>query len=278
MKPDISTLNPGIMRRSAVLVYGVANYLLFQGVTLYAVGFIGGFWTPTRLDAPSAGRPVEALIVNSLLVLVFGLQHSVMARPGFKRWWTRMVPVPMERSTYLLASNLALALLFWQWRSMGGVIWDVQGPVAHGVIWTLFGVGWLTVLTTTVLINHFDLFGLRQTWLYFRGRPYTQLPFVTPGPYRFVRHPLYVGWMTAFWATPTMTAAHFVFAAGMTAYMLIAIRYEERDLVQAHAGYSEYRRQVPMLLPRFAAFGDRPMHLMKIPAVGEVSQSISAPE
>jgi protein-S-isoprenylcysteine O-methyltransferase Ste14 len=161
---------------------------------------------------------------------------------------------------------------------MGGVVWDVQGTVGRAAIWTVFALGWLTVLWTTTLINHFDLFGLRQVWLYFRGRPYTELPFVTPGPYRLIRHPLYVGWMAAFWATPTMTATHFVFAATMTAYMLIAIRYEERDLMQSHEGYAAYRRQVPMLVPHWPKSKRGSANLMGHPALREAPQSISAPD
>jgi protein-S-isoprenylcysteine O-methyltransferase Ste14 len=189
------------------------------------------------------------LFVDALLILQFGLQHSVMARPGFKELVTRLVPQPAERSLYVLASNVSLALFFWQWRPLGGVVWDVQSPVGQAASWMMFGVGWLMVLITTFLINHFDLFGLRQVWLYFRGRPCLPLPFVTPGPYKYIRHPLYVGWTIAFWATPTMTFAHLVFAAGMTAYMLIAIWFEERDLVRGHAAYAAYRAAVPMLIP-----------------------------
>jgi protein-S-isoprenylcysteine O-methyltransferase Ste14 len=174
-----------------------------------------------------------------------------MARRGFKSWLTRVVPVPMERSVYVLASNAALGLLMWQWRPLGGVLWNLQSPLGLGIAWTLFALGWLTVLVMTFLINHFDLFGLRQVWLFFRGRPYTALHFVTPGPYRHIRHPLYAGWMLAFWATPLMTAAHFVFALGMTAYMLIAIVFEERDLIRFHADYATYREKVPMLIPRW---------------------------
>ena len=240
------------MKRILVLLYGVANYACFLGVFLYAVGFVGGFLTPTRLDGPLQTSLGEALAVNALLVLLFGLQHSVMARPGFKRFWTRLVPTPIERSTYVLFTNFALGLLFWQWRPLGGTIWDVQEPLLRAALWGVFAFGWLTVLVTTFLINHFDLFGLRQVWFYFRGRPYTPLGFVTPGPYKSIRHPLYLGWMTAFWAAPTMTAAHLVFALGMTAYMLIAIRFEERDLLEFHGErYAAYRRHVPMLIPRF---------------------------
>jgi protein-S-isoprenylcysteine O-methyltransferase Ste14 len=173
-----------------------------------------------------------------------------MARPAFKRWWTGFVPKPVERSTYVLFSSLALLLLFSAWQPMGGTLWDVRHPLGRGVIYGLFAAGWLLVLVATFLINHFDLFGMRQVWLYATHRLYTPLEFKTPGLYRYVRHPLYVGWLLTFWATPTMTAAHLVFAVATTAYILIAIRFEERDLVAIHgAAYAAYRRQVPMLVP-----------------------------
>jgi protein-S-isoprenylcysteine O-methyltransferase Ste14 len=172
-----------------------------------------------------------------------------MARPAFKRWVTRIIPKPAERSTYGLLSCAALSLMFWQWRPLGGVVWEVPGEAARVVVFATYAAGWLTVLVTTFLINHFDLFGLRQVWLAFRGIPYTPLRFATPWPYRLVRHPLYVGWLTVFWAAPTMTTAHLLFAVGTTAYILAAIRWEERDLVAAHPEYATYRRHVPMLLP-----------------------------
>lgn len=238
------------MKRWSVLLYGVASYGLFLVTFLYLAAWMGGVFVPTTLDGPAETSLAKALAIDAVLILIFGLQHSVMARPGFKKRWTNLVPEPIERSTYVLATNAALALMFWQWRPLGGVIWNIESPTGRMVLWGLFGVGWLTVLVTTFLINHFDLFGLRQVWLFFRQRPYAHLPFVMPGPYRYVRHPLYIGWITAFWATPTMTVAHLVFAAGMTVYILIAITYEERDLTQAHSGYAEYRRRVPKFLPR----------------------------
>jgi protein-S-isoprenylcysteine O-methyltransferase Ste14 len=172
-----------------------------------------------------------------------------MARPWFKAAWTRIVPVPVERSTYVLFSSVALLLLFWKWQPMGGVVWNVRSAFGRLALDALFAVGWLTILAATFLINHFDLFGLRQVWLYLRGRPYTDIGFRTPGPYRYVRHPLYVGWLLVFWSAPVMTAAHLVFAIATTAYILVAIQFEERDLVRFHGEYAEYRRRVPMILP-----------------------------
>jgi protein-S-isoprenylcysteine O-methyltransferase Ste14 len=225
---------------------------MFLGVFMYAVGFLGNLAVPKSIDSPREGSLATALLVNLGLLALFALQHSVMARPAFKRWWTRFVPHVAERSTYVLATNLCLILLFWQWRPMGGVIWNVEHPVGRALLTGSFALGWLVVLMTTLLINHFDLFGLRQVWLYLRGREYTHLRFVTPGPYQWVRHPLYVGWLLVFWSTPTMTAAHLVFALGTTAYILIAIRFEERDLIAFHGrAYAEYRRRVPMLIPRW---------------------------
>ncbi len=237
-------------KRILVFVYGSLAYLVFLGTFLYAIGFIGGFAVPTRLDGPGRGPVASALAINAALLTLFALQHSVMARPWFKDAWTRIVPEPAERSTYVLLSSLALILLFWQWRPMGGVVWSVEDPTGRFVLRGLFGFGWALVLMCTFLINHFDLFGLRQIWLHLIGKPYTRLRFVTPGPYRLVRHPLYVGWLFAFWATPTMTVAHLVFAVATTAYILVAIQLEERDLVREHGNaYEQYRQGVPMLLP-----------------------------
>jgi len=235
--------------RVFALAYGIACYAAFFLTYLYAVGFIGGFLVPTTLDGPRTGPLWLAIVINLGVLLLFAVQHSVMARPWFKKWWTRFVPVHLERSTYTLLSSVALVVMFALWRPMGGVVWDIQSPAARGVLLGLMGLGFLIVLVTTFLINHFDLFGLRQTWLHFRGRAYTHLEFGTPGPYRIVRHPLYVGWLLAFWATPTMTAAHLLFAVVTTLYILAAIRWEERDLIDMHPEYETYRAQVPMLVP-----------------------------
>lgn len=235
--------------RTLVLVYGVVAYATFLVTFLYALGFVGNLGTPTALDGPREGPVGGALLIDVGLLALFAVQHSGMARPGFKRWWTQYVPPPAERSTYVLLSSLALLLLFWQWRPLGGVVWELDGAWRVAA-YTLFACGWLIVLLTTFLIDHFDLFGLRQVWLHFRGRPARPLSFTTPGPYKLVRHPLYVGWLVAFWATPVMTAAHLMFAVGTTVYILAAIVWEERDLVAAHPEYAEYRRRVPMLVPR----------------------------
>jgi len=236
--------------RIAVFLYGLACYAIFFATFLYAIGFLGNLFVSKSIDSAPHDALPKALLVNTLLLGIFAIQHSVMARPAFKRWWMKIVPKPAERSTYVLFSSLALILLFWQWRPMGGAIWDVQDPLGRTALLSLFSFGWLLVLTTTFLINHFDLFGLRQVYLYLRGKEYTRLKFKTPGLYKVVRHPLYVGWLFTFWATPTMTVAHLVFAIATTAYILVAIQFEERDLVNEHGeAYENYRRKVPMLIP-----------------------------
>lgn len=242
--------NRNTFGRIAGFIYGAVCYMLFLGTFLYAVGFVGNFAVPTTLDGLAQGPVEQALLINLALLGLFALQHSVMARPAFKRWWTKIVPQPVERSTYVLFSSVALITLFTFWQPMGGAIWDLQNPLGRAVLYGLFAFGWALVLVTTFLINHFDLFGLRQVWLYLRGKPYAPVRFTTPGPYRLVRHPLYVGWLFAFWAAPTMTVAHLLFALATTGYILIAIQLEERDLAKAHREYAGYRQRVPMLIPR----------------------------
>jgi len=237
------------MQRLAIFIYGLVSYAVFFGTFLYGIGFIGNLWVPKTMDSPRDVPFGTALAIDLALLGVFALQHSIMARPAFKRWWTRLIPEAAERSTYVLFSSLALAALFWLWQPLGGPIWNVTAPAAVGLIHGLYVCGWLLLLYSTFLINHFDLFGLRQVWLNLVGKPYTDVPFRTPWLYRQVRHPLYVGWLMIFWATPTMTLTHLVFAVMTTAYILVAIRFEERDLVDAHPEYAEYRRRVPMLLP-----------------------------
>ena len=239
-----------MFKRIAFFTYGSISYLIFFATFLYAIGFIGNFGVPTALDGQARGPLIGALMVDVALLTLFAVQHSVMARKWFKEWWTRVVPKPLERSTYVLFSSAALLLLFWQWRPLGGVVWSVENPTGQLILRALFAFGWLMVLVSTFLINHFDLFGMRQVWLYLRGRDYTTLKFGTPGPYRLVRHPLYVGWLFAFWSTPTMTFAHLLFSLATTAYILLAIQFEERDLIREHGDtYQAYRRSVPMLIP-----------------------------
>ena len=239
-----------MFKRIAFFIYGSVSYLIFLGTFLYAIGFVGNFGVPRTLDDIPSGSLAVAFAIDVALLAFFAVQHSVMARKWFKDWWTRIVPKQLERSTYVLFSSLALILLFWQWRPLGGVVWSIEDPAGRIVLRGLFAFGWTLVLVSTFLINHFDLFGLRQVWLNLLGRPYTTLQFGTPGPYRLVRHPLYVGWLFAFWCTPTMTLAHLLFSIATTGYILIAIQFEERDLVREHGDtYDAYRRSVPMLIP-----------------------------
>lgn len=245
-----------MVRRIGAFVYGVTCYGVFLGTFLYAIGFVGNLLVPKSMDSGAEGPLARALLVDLALLGAFAVQHSVMARPAFKRAWTRIVGDPVERSTYVLLASLALLLLFWQWRPIGGVVWRIEAPLGRGLLYAVCAAGWLTVLASTFLIDHFDLFGLRQVWLHLRGRPYERTPFRTPGLYRWVRHPLYVGWFLAFWAAPTMTVAHLVFALATAGYILAAIQLEERDLVAAHGdAYCRYRRTVPMLVPRLRGRG-----------------------
>lgn len=233
-------------------VYGVICYVIFFGTFLYLVGFLGNVVVPKSIDSGLEAPLALAATVNIALIALFGLQHSVMARPGFKRWWKRIVPTSVERSTYVLLSSLVLILLFWQWRPMTEVIWQAEAQWSRAVLWAVFGAGVLTVLLSTFIIDHFDLFGLRQVFLRLIGRPYTELPFKVTFFYKFVRHPLYVGWFLTFWGTPQMTLGHLLFALGMSGYILIAVNYEERDLQRFHGDdYRRYRDRVPKFLPRF---------------------------
>ena len=237
------------MKRIAIFVYGTISYLTCLATFLYLAGFIGDFGVPKSMDSPSEGHWQTALLIDLGLLLVFALQHSVMARPAFKSLLTRVIPPAAERSTYVMASNLALILLFWKWRPLGGTIWDVQNSVGVSLLYAGYGFGWALLLLATFVINHFDLFGLRQIWLNLRGRPQSALIFRTPWLYRMVRHPLYIGWITLFWSIPVMTVTHLFFAVMTTLYIFVAIRMEERDLMAKHPEYVDYRRQVPMIVP-----------------------------
>ncbi len=239
-----------MFKRVSIFLYGVTCYAIFFATFLYAAGFIGNFAVPVTLDGVPSLSTGMALLIDLGLLSIFALQHSIMARPFFKRWLTRFIPESAERSTYVLLSSAALIAMFAFWQPLGGEVWTVTDPTLRGVIWGVFAFGWLLVLVSTFLINHFDLFGLRQVWLQLIGRRYTHLKFGTPGPYKLVRHPLYLGWLFAFWATPTMTGTHLLFAFVTTAYILVAIQLEERDLVDALGDdYRRYRERVPMILP-----------------------------
>jgi protein-S-isoprenylcysteine O-methyltransferase Ste14 len=239
------------MSRALFLGYGVLCHLLFLAVYGYLAAFFAGLpIVPKTVNSPPGASPGWALAINFGLVLAFALQHSVMARPGFKRLWSRIVPEPIERSTYVLFSCIVLVLLFVFWQPINLVVWDLPVGLARWLAWTLFAAGWLMVPLVTLMINHFDLFGTRQVWLHWQGQQYTSLPFRTPYMYKRMRHPLYVGWAIAFWAIPTMTLGHLLLATALTSYMLIAVLFEERDLI-AHFGqsYEDYRRRVPMFFP-----------------------------
>lgn len=240
------------MTRLLALLYGVVVYVVFFATFLYLIGFVIDLTLlPKTINEGGPATSLSmAVVINLALIAAFGLQHSIMARPGFKRIWTKVVPWSVERSTFVLAATLVLMLLLWQWRPIPGVLWQVETPALAYAVWAVCFAGWGILLFSTFAINHFDLFGLRQVWLTFRGQPIEPLEFKTPGPYRMVRHPLYFGFLLGFWAVPVMTVGHLLFAAGMTVYILIGVFYEERDLLR-HFGnrYQAYRERVPMLIP-----------------------------
>ena len=238
------------MKKILFLLYGIVSYAIFFATFCYAVGFVSTWFVPKHIDsAPQSGLGF-ALLINAGLLALFALQHSVMARPAFKAWFTKFVPEPIERSTYVLLASLCLIVLFYYWEPLGGVIWSVESEGMQIFLKALCLFGFLIVLISTFLINHFDLFGLRQVWMYFTGKKYETLPFRTPLFYKLVRHPIYLGFIIAFWSTPLMTAAHLFFAIMTTGYILIAIQLEERDLIKHYGDlYVVYKRNASMLIP-----------------------------
>lgn len=240
------------MKRVLMLIYGLIAYVVSFGTILYAIGFAGNMIVTKTIDGAPQLPLREAILINASLILLFALQHSIMARPFFKRWWTRIIPEPMERSTFILFSSLCLILMMWQWQPIGGVVWSVENQVLKTVLLILYITGWAIVFISTFLIDHFDLFGLRQVWFYATGKKYESLPFRVPLFYRFVRHPLHLGFLIAFWSTPVMTIAHLLFAVLTTGYILTAIKFEEKDLI-THFGerYLAYKKLVPKIIPFF---------------------------
>jgi protein-S-isoprenylcysteine O-methyltransferase Ste14 len=238
------------MSRFIAFAYGLISYAVFFVTFLYMIGFLGDFGVPRSIDSGPEGSVLAALAVNLGLILLFAVQHSVMARPAFKKKWTRIVPKAVERSTYVMITSLILILMFWQWRAMPGVVWSVENSVGRALIWAVFAMGWGIVLYATFLIDHFDLFGLRQVWLNLRGKAYRHLRFKVVSLYKYVRHPLLLGFMLAFWAAPRMTVGHLVFCLGFTLYIQVAVRLEEKDLVRFHGkDYEAYQRHVSRLVP-----------------------------
>lgn len=237
--------------RTLAVIYGAVSYVAFLAVFLYLVGFVVDLAVPRSIDHAIEAPLPQAILIDVGLITLFALQHSVMARPGFKKWWTRFVPAAVERSTYVLLTSAVLTLMFWQWRSIDTVVWHLDSAPVRAALITLGGVGWLTVLASTFMIDHFDLFGIRQVWGNWRSKPAEEASFREVLLYRVVRHPLLLGFLIAFWATPTMTAGHLLFAVTITAYIFIAVRFEERDLVdELGEPYRHYQERVPMLLPR----------------------------
>lgn len=256
------------MSRFFFLVYGTLSYLFAFVSLLYAIGFVSNLGVPKAIDGPATAPFTTALITNLVLLAIFAIQHSVMARQGFKRWWTKYVPEPIERSTYVLLSTVALDLLMWKWEPMGGLIWSVSSPILSGMLTAICLLGFAIVLGSTFLVNHLDLFGVRQVIMYFRKQPYTPVKFTGNTLYKYVRHPLYLGFLIGFWAAPIMTFTHLVFAIMVTGYIFVGIYLEEKDLTSFFGEtYLNYKRNIPMIIP-FLKFGKKPAPVV-VPASKE---------
>ncbi|MBI4115135.1 MAG: isoprenylcysteine carboxylmethyltransferase family protein [Candidatus Omnitrophica bacterium] len=240
------------MNRIVTLIYGVIGYFIFFATFAYFFLFIGNLWVPKTVDSGIPSDTTSSIFVNVLLIALFGIQHSVMARPTFKKWWTQFVPKPIERTTFVILTSLILILLYWKWQPIPNIIWNLDGTWLAPILWGFFWLGFLVVLLSSFTINHFDLFGLRQVWLYFRGRDYAMVPFKVTGFYKYVRNPLMLGFLIAMWVTPVMTVGHLIFALSFTIYIFIGIYFEERNIAEfLGEGYKVYRTQTSMILPSF---------------------------
>lgn len=238
------------MKRFFFLLYGLIAYVAAVGSLLYAIGFIGNIVVPKTIDGEPQLPLLSAILINASLLLLFALQHSIMARPGFKRWFTRMIPAELERSTFVLLSSLLLILIMWQWQPLGGVVWSVDNSTIKTILLVIYLIGWAILFISSFLINHFDLFGVRQVWLYFNKKPYTHLPFRLPFFYKYMRHPIYFGMLIAFWSASLMRVSHLLFAVLSTGYVLVGIQLEERDLIKTFGEkYKLYKKRAPMLIP-----------------------------
>lgn len=247
------------MKKALAFAYGVLVYVLFLGTFLYAIAFVGNLRVPTTVDSGKPASTLAAIVIDALLLGLFAIQHSVMARYAFKKRWTRVVPWHLERSTFVLAASVALAVLLWQWRPVPGTVWDLRGTPAGSVLSVVFWAGWAILLFSTFLIDHFELFGLEQVWAYVKGREFHRPAFKTPMFYQWVRHPIYLGFVIAFWSAPVMTVGHLLFSVASTGYILVGIFFEERDMVRAYGdAYRDYQRHVPMLIPLGRRYAARP--------------------
>ena len=248
--PTDSFKNHNLVQKIFFFIYGLICYVIFFTTFLYAIGFVGNFLVPKSMDTGGRTSFIKALVTDALLLVVFAVQHSGMARQGFKNAWTKIIPKPIERSTYVMCTSLALIFLFWQWEPLGIKLWDLSETVAEPILWCLCGLGWLIVLLSTFMINHFELFGLQQVYLNLVGKEQEKIEFKIVGFYKYLRHPIYFGFIIAFWSTPVMTLTHLLFICGIFIYILVGIFLEEKDLIALYGNqYREYKEKVSMLIP-----------------------------